>query len=258
MTKRNNIILALLLLAPLNNGCLAYKWAVATEPVAEKIEKKPLKVVEKPLKVLEKPSYIHVDKSGDQPNHFKLKNTDKIMAFVDYNSSVVDSGGRSIQVVSGQTKVVHEDQGSIKTPIAPGTSVEVSFYPVDKSDTLVLTVGIATYHIAIQRGSSIDYLVVEVTPTKTERRTQYKEMTEMRTQDKDKTVVTRASAADRWGCYITSIVYGGWCWFVRPSSAERLDAERIAQTKFGATASVEYKERVEWHDEYAIDVQMEK
>lgn len=70
--------------------------------------------------------------------------------------------------------------------------------------------------------------------------------------------MTRASVADRWGCYITSIVYGGWCWFVRPSSAEQLDAERIAQTKFGSSATVEYKERVEWDDDYAIDAPTEK
>ena len=57
---------------------------------------------------------------------------------------------------------------------------------------------------------------------------------------KDVLVVTDIGMADKVGCYLTFIAYGGWCWFIQPSSKDYANAKAEARRELGSEAKVEY------------------
>ena len=54
------------------------------------------------------------------------------------------------------------------------------------------------------------------------------------------TFTTPVRSGPRWACYLTGIIYGGWCWFIRPQDEDRDAAKEKAQTILGPAAAVEY------------------
>ena len=218
------------------SGCLAYKWKVFF-PAPEKVvgpKKSSLKII----KAIEGLS-IELE-SEYKANHFVFKNNTDDILFVDFSSSVatpISWAWTSIRLVSGKTKNLNRDRVSPAEPLAPGTMAEISFYSSDKRDDLRLA-KFARFRVAV-RSKSLDG-ELKIVEFESSARLRAKRISP---GFRSKTIVTPVSSGDKWGCYITAIFYGGWCWLIESGPEDEEIALEKAKEKYGEKATVRFLQR---------------
>lgn len=219
-------VVQILLVAATTSGCLTYKWKVTEADLK----------VEAPIKEAAKdqvPAFAEIKHFGKNANHFFVTNKSQEVIFVSYASSVAEVL-TSVRVISGETMGMHKDRDSPDTPIAPGSSAEVSFYSDDKlTSALMVDPGEATYTLRIALkgpGGKLDYAIMNCSGSG-------------KKVDEGPMVRTHAGAADQLACYLTGIIYGGWCWFVSPGDKDTDIAKKAAKEKYGDKAGIEYAGR---------------
>ncbi len=109
---------SLLALSMSLSGCFTYHWQVTDAEV-------------QPEKGLPKdtiPAFISVQRDTDDPHHFRFQNKSDGVVFVSYKESVAEFGGRSLRVIAGDTKMIHVDQNSPDSPIAPHSTADIALY----------------------------------------------------------------------------------------------------------------------------------
>ena len=200
----SHVVLATVALAV--QGCLTYRWR-AVDPNAPTMANAPASgpIAVSPLV---------------RPHKFRIDNASGGTVYVSPQRSTVSYYGNSRGLVSGDSLVVHADLTHADIPVAPGTSAEFSLYiPGEAMPEAPLLFNVAV----LDDASHVDHLVVHVDngPAGVQ-------------------FTTRASDGDRIACYITGILYGGWCWFAGPGAEAKQEAERIAKERVGPAARVEY------------------
>ena len=188
-------------------GCLTYRWRVE-EPTLTTAPPKP----DQPA-LIETPA-VYGSRAGF--GDFRIENRSTGVVYASPDRSMMEYAGRSYRLITGERRVINSDLPAPDVPIAPGSSILLGLYPADGSP---IYRGVdVRYRIAISDGTSLSYLVIDTWNAPIQ---------------EDVTVATRASAGDRWGCYITGILYGGWCWFVAPDEDDEKAAKEAAATTFG-------------------------
>lgn len=194
----------------LSQGCLTYKWDVDVDDPSRVPVNDPV------FEVVSQPKKVKIYGTSQKRNHFKVTNNSDGPIFVVYKESFAQLNGSSLRVVSGDTRKINSDQASPDQPVAPGSSAEVSFYTSDSLTNQLLYGGGATFSIAIKAGGNTNYAKVK---TFTKPQTEVKE-----------SITTEVSAKDRLLCYTTGIIYGGWCWFIKPQDSDREEAMEKAKS----------------------------
>jgi hypothetical protein len=193
------------------------------------------------------PPYLLVESVPDAPNSFIFNNKSDATVFVSYKDSVADVSGTSHRVVSGTMRQLHADQSSPDTPIAARTKAEISFYMPDdkKVQDAIFAGNVFTLDVAIRKPGrpGFDHAVLRVQGQKPP---DFRKLCEDlgATYSRSECAAyfgTPISPGDRWGCYLTGILYGGWCWFVNPDESDYAAAKEIAVERLGPEASLDYR-----------------
>ncbi len=232
----------------LTSSCLTYRWeARLPDSVVDEIEEMK---AENEKKNSEKrngyielkgefPRYLTVWQQRTYANQFLIKNTSKELVYVSYKSSVIVVAGTSHRVISGETIGMNRDRDSADTPIAPESTASISLFTPDDSISNLLRSGAegVTYKVAIRKtNNSSDFITI--IPKRAE-------ILNLVSKNLDGVqFTTKAGSWDRIGCYVTGIMYGGWCWLVSPREEDILAADKIAKKKLKDTRAIaEYQGR---------------
>jgi hypothetical protein len=163
------------------------------------------------------PSGIEIERS-DFANHFLIRNNRNTDIFVEYEKSSMQFIDRSYRVVSGETRKIDSAQAVPDRIIAAGTNSEVSFYRADDPSRSEL---FTRLNISLKVDG------------KSYRAVKFKEA------DLDSREIGRVGQVqyinntDKYLCYATGILYGGYCWFIGDAETEDFEgAKKIAAEKY--------------------------
>lgn len=209
-------------------SCLTYRWQ-AHVPEDQLASPAP-----KPVQPANQvPKFVKIEPMKSRGNHFMVSNLSQEMVYVSYKQSVVEFAGSSYRVVSGETRGINRDRDSPDTPIAPNTTAEVSFYTEDNTTSELMQKGSAAinYRVAIRKeDKKPKYAILHGTSADEKK-------------EKELLFTTESQGNNRLACYITGILYGGWCWFVHPTEEDHKIAEEKGKSKYGPQTTVEYQGR---------------
>lgn len=183
-------------------GCLSYRWKAQRD------------AVEDPQAAVAG-LRIHSTKA---PYEFVAENTTDGVLFVSQQRSVLEQGDHSVAVTAGETRVMHTDLVQADLAIAPRSKAAFSLYPTSGNASWS---GPWKFRVATHddRGGALTYVVVEVPQM---------------------AFTTNVSDSDRTWCYVTGILWGGWCWFISPEAEDTALAKKLAAERLGAGADLEF------------------
>ncbi|HMQ11007.1 MAG TPA: hypothetical protein PKC21_08420 [Oligoflexia bacterium] len=208
---KNQLVIVLLVLT--TTSCSTYRWKGVIHRPENDI---------RPKNII--PESIEISQDITRLNHFWIKNRSSDVVYVSFSDSVAEFEGQSYRLVSGTTKKIHSAMQSPDQPIAPNTVAEVSFYSDDELITskLVNPKELVKYRIAFKSSENKAYAIYY-------------------SQDLTEIIefTTPIAKSDKIACYITGIVYGGWCWFISPNENDKNKALNEAN-KLGADNKIKY------------------
>lgn len=213
----NKLLIMTLFASQLLAGCLTYRWEASV----------PENLLVAKSNDSSAPKFAKIEgvKDPTRRNHFQVTNESKKMISVSFKQSVIEIDGKSYRVLSGSTINMNRDRESPDTPIAPNTVAEVSFYPEDGIAKSIVINGTSeiTYRIALRQD---------------EGKPEYAILRQSKAVGGEFT--TKVNDRDKWGCIITGIFYGGWCWFVKPNDEDRKQAEERGKDLYGPNAKISF------------------
>ncbi|MBF0361972.1 MAG: hypothetical protein HQK49_13230 [Oligoflexia bacterium] len=165
-------------------------------------------------------SKIKIELKQEIPaNHFSITNNYNQPIRISYNESSLILGSESSRVVSGETKRIHSSLSVPDLIIPPNTTSKFSFY---RSDTSVSDLShlYSKMMIAIKIGEKTQYYYHLRAPTEKpllkEKSLSHEPYAEFYTEIK---------SSDKTTCYVTAILWGGYCWFMKPDENDTKNAK---------------------------------
>lgn len=184
-------------------SCTTYRWKAELPEVVDTSRKIP--------------KFVKIESTGRR-NHFKVTNLTDDMVTVSYRQSVIQVGDSSLRAISGETRGINTDRESPDLVIAPKTASEISLYSEDSDKSQKIVNGKmkdVKFRIALKWAEKpVEYAIIE--------------------GGSINEFTTEANQNEKILCYATGIFYGGYCWFLRPSEEERIQAKKQAEEIFKA------------------------
>lgn len=201
-------------------GCLSYTWNAMPEPgaaVATRPADPGAPSAETPLAAPATNLVVRALNNHD----LEVTNKGLSVEYVSPQRSVVEFGGRSYMLVSGETRVLEANLQQRDIPVAPGAITKVSLY---RPDGLVPDDMPVRFRVAVADGAGamVSHVIVDVERFR---------------------FSTEVQKSDRVWCYVTAIFYGGYCWFISPDEADWAAARERANKLAGKNVTVEYAGR---------------
>jgi hypothetical protein len=198
------------------------------------------------FKVVKKPSYLEIKKSIGVLNwhSFEFMNKSSSRVIISFSKSILSATGKSFKLISGQTIGMHKDRDSPDFIIAPGTSADLSFFPLGGDFPIDTIGGLNRFSISYQRENDQKSNYIEID---SERPYEYEaqlsnyqdELRKLRRADIDRIdkmhtnnkriVEVPIGTFDKVLCYVTGPFYGGWCWLISPSNEHDAEAQKQAE-----------------------------
>ena len=162
---------------------------------------------------------------------FIVENKHDKPVYIKYENSAISSTilNRTWRVVSGETRKIHSGLAVPDQIIVPGSKAEFSIFPA--TDEFAATIA-EDFSIAFKKEDSneIERILIHV---------QKKKVNERHSKED---ILIPVSDGKKTMCYLTGIVWGGYCWFISPTEEEdKLAREKAEKLKKpGTDVEVKY------------------
>jgi hypothetical protein len=243
-------------------GCTTFRYEVSESPKPLPSRSEP--AMPKPnrefvFKVVKKPSYLEIKKSVEvlKWNSFEFRNNSSSPVTISFSKSILSATGKSFKLISGQTIGMHKDRDSPDFIIAPGTSADLSFFPLGVDFPIDTIGGLNRFSISYQKENDQKSNYIQID---SERPYEYEvklsnyqdELSKIRLAEfdridkmqtnKKRIVEVPIGTFDKVLCYVTGTFYGGWCWLISPTDDHDAEAQKQAEaTKAESTGELKLR-----------------